>query len=37
MMVDTMFEYSPVPARGLRTFSSVMPEKKEEEGKGYGK
>ena len=37
MMVDTMFEYSPVPARGLRTFSSVRPEKKEEEGKGYGK
>lgn len=37
MMVDTMFEYSPVPARGLRTFSSVMPEKEEEEGKGYGK
>jgi hypothetical protein len=29
MMVDTMYEYSPVPARGLRTFTSFMPEKSE--------
>jgi NAD-dependent dihydropyrimidine dehydrogenase PreA subunit len=27
MMVDIMFEYSPVPARGLRTFTTFMPEK----------
>ncbi len=29
MMVDTMYEYSPVPARGLRTFTQFMPEKAE--------
>lgn len=29
MMVDTTFEYSPVPIRGLRTFRSVMPQKQE--------
>ena len=27
IMVDTTFEYSPVPIRGLRTFKSVMPKK----------
>jgi hypothetical protein len=25
MIVDTTFEYSPVPMRTLRTFTSVMP------------
>jgi ferredoxin len=33
-MVDTMFEYSPVPARGLRTFASVMPVEEEAESTG---
>ncbi len=33
MMVDTMFEYSPVPMRGLRTFTSVMPVEEEGETK----
>ena len=26
-MVDTSFEYAPVPIRGLRTFKPLMPEK----------
>ncbi len=30
-MVDTCFEYSPIPVRGLRTFSSAMPVVKEKE------
>ena len=27
MMVDTAYEYSPVPMRGLRTFTAAMPKK----------
>ena len=34
MIVDTTYEYSPVPIRGLRTFANVMPEKK---GGSYGR
>ena len=28
MIVDTSFEYAPVPIRGLRTFKEARPEKK---------
>lgn len=27
MIVDTAFEYSPTPMRGLRTFTSAMPKR----------
>jgi ferredoxin len=32
-MVDTVFEYSTVPMRGLRTFASQMPKKEEKFGR----
>jgi NAD-dependent dihydropyrimidine dehydrogenase PreA subunit len=35
-LIDTQFEYAPVPMRGLRTFTQLMPVVEESAGSGAG-